>query len=77
MMTRTCETCKHHRIRYQSSPHPGIETWKHRCMKFAKFPDDPGAIGWGCIAETADGTQGWPERCGPERKNWEPRNAAL
>jgi hypothetical protein len=77
-MIRTCETCKHHRIREMDVSHGAdIEIWKHRCFKFAKFPGDPDVIGWGCIAETAEGPQGWPERCGPERKNWEPRDGAL
>lgn len=71
----TCVGCIHHKVVYFPTPNapdgvPG--TYQDRCMRYAK-PGDPDAIGWGCVAETADGPLGWPTRCGPERKNYKAR----
>lgn len=43
-MTETCLTCRHHRVRFFSSPgaRDGVAgTYSDRCMRLARDPDDP------------------------------------
>lgn len=70
-MTETCLTCRHHRVRFFSSPgaRDGVAgTYSDRCMRLARDPDDPEAIGWSTVYETMEPPPS--VRCGKGRQFW-------
>ena len=76
-MTETCLTCRHRRVRFFSSPgaRDGVAgTYSDRCMRLARDPDDPEAIGWSTVYETMEPPPS--VRCGKGRQFWQAKAGA-